>query len=66
MDHQFYRQTVARMQEMRVDPDYIQGWIGGYMGNPRREEQRVTEAYGSGYEDGEKHDGASFERWIAG
>ena len=50
MDRKFYYDAVARMQEANADPEYIQGWVGGYMGNPKREEQRITEAYEAGYE----------------
>ena len=38
---------------MGVDPDYLQGWVGGYLGNPQREEQRVSKAYSAGFEDGQ-------------
>jgi len=47
-----YYETVDKLEKMGVDRDYIQGWIGGYLGNPKREEQRVTEAYEAGYQDG--------------
>jgi len=54
MDKTFYYRTVDDMQKRGVDPEYIQGWIGGYMGNPPREEQRLTEAYENGYRDGKQ------------
>jgi hypothetical protein len=38
---------------MGVDPDYLQGWVGGYLGNPQREEQRISTAYSAGFEDGQ-------------
>ncbi len=66
MDYQLYRQTIAELEKKNVDPEYIQGWIGGFLGNPKREEQRVTEAYEKGYEDGENHDTSNHESWIAG
>ena len=47
-----YYETVDKLEKMGVDKDYIQGWVGGYLGNPKREEQRLTEAYEAGYEDG--------------
>jgi hypothetical protein len=46
---------VDQLEKMGVDRDYIQGWMGGYLGNPMREEQRHTEAYTAGYEDGQSH-----------
>ena len=66
MDHQLYHRTIVEMEEKNVDPEYVQGWIGGFMGNPKREEQRVTEAYEKGYEDGENQNTSSYEKWIAG
>lgn len=47
-----YYDTVRRLEEMGIDREYVQGWMGGWLGNPRREEQRVTEGYSVGYEDG--------------
>ena len=66
MDRKFYYDAVARMQKASVDPEYIQGWVGGYMGNPKREEQRITEAYEAGYEAGESGDTDGFEAWRTG
>jgi len=60
MDTEFYRDAVARMQKASADPAYLQGWIGGYLGNPKLEEQRVTAAYEAGYSDGAKHDTSKF------
>ena len=65
MDFQLYRQTIVEMEKKNVDREYIQGWIGGFLGNPKREEQRVTEAYEKGYEDGENHNTSNHESWIA-
>ena len=47
-----YYATVAHLEKLGINKDYIQGWVGGYLGNPEREEQRVTDAYKAGYEDG--------------
>ena len=63
MDNEFYYRAVDEMQRLGVDGDYLQGWIGGYMRNPKREEQRITEAYESGYSDGENADTGHFARW---
>ena len=62
MDRTYY-DTVKRMQDADVDPEYIQGWVGGFMGNPKREEQRITEAYEAGYTAGEEGDREGFDRW---
>jgi hypothetical protein len=48
-----YYETVDKLEKMGVDREYIQGWMGGFLGNPSREEQRVTPAYSAGYEDGQ-------------
>jgi len=52
MDPMYY-DTINKLEEMGVDREYIQGWIGGFMHNPKREEQRITDAYTAGYGDGE-------------
>ena len=44
MDNAYY-ETVDHLEKLGVNKDYIQGWVGGYLGNPEREEQRVTDAY---------------------
>ena len=47
MDNAYY-ETVSRLEKLGIDQDYIQGWVGGYLRNPEREEQRVTGAYKAG------------------
>ena len=64
MDRKLYYEAVARMQKANVDPEYVQGWIGGCMGNPKREEQRITEAYEAGYEAGESGNTDGCEAWL--
>ncbi len=64
MNKQYY-ETVDQLEKMKVDREYIQGWIGGYLGNPEREEQRVTEAYSAGYEDGKQKKTDNAEAWTA-
>lgn len=65
VDNRLYRETIVEMEKKKVDKDYIQGWIGGFMGNPKREEQRVTEAYERGYEDGHNGETSKYDDWIA-
>jgi len=60
-----YYQTIERLEKTGVDREYIQGWIGGFLGNPKREEQRVTEAYEAGYEDGENQVTDGAERFVS-
>ena len=59
-----YYDAVTKMEEMGVDPEYIQGWQGGYVHNPKREEQRLTEAYEAGYEDGRARTTENFAKWV--
>ncbi len=60
---QLYRDAIAKMEAASVDPDYVIGWQGGYLGHPKREEQRATEAYTAGYEDGREKNADNFEQW---
>jgi hypothetical protein len=62
MDKMYY-ETVGKLQKMGIDWEYIQGWVGGYLGNPRREEQRTSEAYAAGYEDGQNKNTANADNW---
>jgi len=62
--NQEYYDVITKMEEMGVDPEYIQGWQGGYLLNPEREEQRVTEAYTAGYEDGKERNTDNFSDWV--
>lgn len=50
-----YFDTVTKLEKDGIDPEYIQGWQGGYVCNPEREEQRVNDAYSAGFEDGSAH-----------
>ena len=60
---QNYRDAISRMEEEGVDPEYILGWQGGYLGHPVREEQRLTEAYQAGFEDGQEKETGNFGNW---
>lgn len=60
-----YHATISKMEKMNVNREYIQGWMGGYLDNPMREEQRVNEAYEAGYEDGKGRNADNFSSWIA-
>jgi len=63
MDQTYY-DAVTRMEQLGVDEEYIQGWQAGYLMNPKREEQRVTEAYEAGYSDGEEKNMENFADWA--
>ncbi len=64
MDPMYY-DTINKLEEMGVDREYIQGWIGGFMLNPVREEQRITDAYTAGYDDGKNKAIDSAGSWKA-
>ncbi|GAB4355625.1 MAG: hypothetical protein Kow006_22150 [Gammaproteobacteria bacterium] len=64
MDQNYY-DSVTRLEEMGVHPDYILGWQGGYLRNPPLEEQRLTEPYSAGYEDGLNRNTDHAEEWLA-
>ena len=60
---QTYRDITNKMEENGVDPEYVLGWQGGYLGHPKREEQRTTDAYNAGYEDGGNKLSDNFSAW---
>jgi len=61
---QTYHRAVTEMEKMKVDREYMLGWMGGYLDNPMREEQRVNEAYEAGYEDGKNRNNSNFAQWV--
>ena len=62
--NQSYRDATTRMEELKVNPEYIIGWQGGFLEHPKREEQRLTEAYEAGYEDGGEKSTENFASWV--
>lgn len=62
--NQFYRDAVTQMEEMKLQNEYVLGWQGGYLGHPMREEQRLSEAYEAGYEDGSAKSTDNFSDWV--
>jgi len=62
MDKMYY-ETIDKLEKMGVDREYIQGWIGGFLANPKREEQRTTDAYDAGYEDGQARETGNAENF---
>jgi hypothetical protein len=59
-----YYETIDRMQKSGVDPEYINGWACGYLHNPKREEQRLNEAYEAGYADGWEKKTDGYDAWL--
>ena len=62
--NQDYRDAVTLMEEKNVQKEYILGWQGRFLGHPQREEQRLTEAYEAGYNDGSAKSTENFDNWI--
>ena len=62
--NQSYYDAVTKMEGMNVNEENIQGWQAGFLQNPKREEQRVTEAYEAGYADGEEKSSDNFANWT--
>ena len=61
---QAYRDAITELESKHVQQEYILGWQGGYLGHPMREEQRVTEAYEAGYEDGSAKTTDNCADWL--
>ena len=59
-----YRELTNKMEAAGVDPDYVIGWQGGFLGHPKREKQRASDAYNAGYEDGQEKNGDNFSNWA--
>jgi len=47
-----------------VADDYYHGWASGALGNTALEEQRVTEGYTAGYEDGSSGTTDAYSKWL--
>jgi len=62
--NQTYYDAVTKMEQLGVDDEYIQGWQSGFLGNPKREEQRTNDAYEAGYDDGEEKSTDHLDQWV--
>jgi hypothetical protein len=59
-----YRETIDKMEKKKVNAEYINGWACGFMHNPKREEQRLSDAYNAGYQDGWDGKTDGFNAWA--
>lgn len=59
-----YYEAIDRMEKSGVDADYINGWASGFLHNPKREEQRASEAYEAGYAHGLEKNAGAFQSWV--
>lgn len=64
MTNSAYYDAIDQMQKKKVDPEYINGWASGFLHNPKREQQRVNEAYEAGYAAGLEKKQGGFESWV--
>lgn len=63
-DLKVYHTAVTAMEAAGVDAEYVQGWQGGFLVNPEREEQRLNDAYSAGFEDGTAKNADNFKSWV--
>ena len=56
-----YYEGIDKMEKAGVEVDYITGWACGFLHNPKREEQLISEAYEAGYEDGMARNADNFQ-----
>ena len=64
MEKPLYHATLKTMQEAGVMPQYSHGWATGALDNTPLEEQRVTDAYTAGFEDGQNAVLDGYKQWI--
>ena len=64
MDQTYY-DSIDKMEKAGIDREYMVGWMGGYLQNPEREEQRTTEAYAAGFEDGSNKNTDNMDKFKA-
>ena len=62
--NQDYFNAVDKMEKAGVDPEYVQGWQSAHLHNPKREEQRLTDAYSAGFEDGGAGKKDGYKSWV--
>jgi hypothetical protein len=60
-----YYAAIDKMEKANVSREYIVGWASGFLGNPKIEEQRITEIWEAGYTDGREKNTDSAENWVA-
>lgn len=62
--NELYYDTINKMEKAKVSREYVVGWASGYLQNPKREEQRLNDAYEAGYTDGEEKKTDNFSSWV--
>lgn len=59
-----YYKMLDTMEKAGVDQQYLDGWACGYLHNPRRGQQYLTEGYEAGYHDGFEQVMDGYKAWI--
>lgn len=59
-----YYRTLDTMYKAGVDHQYIDGWACGFLHNPPRGPQYITEGYEAGYADGRAETTSGYNAWI--
>ena len=59
-----YYQMLDSMEKAGVAREYIDGWACGFLHNPRRGEQHITEGYEAGYDDGMNGVMDGYKAWV--
>ena len=58
-----YFDKVTELENMKANEQYGLGWQEGYQDAPEVEEQRMTDAYQAGYEDGKNNNFDNVEKF---
>ena len=61
-----YYQIIAKLEQDSISKEYILGWASGFLGNPKIEEQRITDGYEAGYNDAKSGNTDSASNFISG
>ena len=64
MEKSLYHSTLKAMHDAGVSAAYCHGWASGALGNPLLEEQRITDDYTAGYEDGKNGATDGWDQWV--
>ncbi len=64
MDKSLYHSTLKTMHDEGVDSRYYHGWASGALENTPLEEQRISDAYTAGYEDGKQGNVDGYKAWL--
>ena len=58
-----YFDKVTELENMKANEQYVLGWQEGYQDAHEVEEQRMTDAYQAGYEDGKNNNFDNVEKF---